>query len=113
MRTRLLLIGAEADIDRIEKLSETWRDLPVVVARELPLPHLAAVIEKCRLFLGHDSGISHVAAAVGTPCILLFGPTDPSVWGPAQSVVRILEAPEGDLDNLLLEAVQEKVTEVL
>lgn len=112
-RTRLLVIGGEADFDRLEKLSEAWRDLPVVRARDLPLPHLAAVIEKCCLFLGHDSGISHLAAAVGTPCLLLFGPTDPSVWGPAQGAVRIIEAPEGDLEKLSVEAVQEKARELL
>ena len=39
----------------------------VLLAQNLPLPHLAAVLQRCRLFLGHDSGISHLAAAVGTP----------------------------------------------
>jgi heptosyltransferase-2 len=53
---------------------------------------LAAVLERCALFLGHDSGISHIAAAVGTPSVLLFGATDPKVWAPANKNVRVIRA---------------------
>jgi ADP-heptose:LPS heptosyltransferase len=42
------------------------------------------------LFLGHDSGVSHLAAAVGTPCVLLFGPTDPAMWAPPGEYVRVI-----------------------
>ena len=34
------------------------------------------------LYIGNDSGITHLAAAVGTPVLALFGPTDPEVWAP-------------------------------
>jgi heptosyltransferase-3 len=47
-------------------------------------------LRRCRLFLGHDSGISHLAAACGAPSILLFGPTDPAVWAPPAPHVRVL-----------------------
>lgn len=57
---------------------------------QLPLTCLAGVLKKCRLFIGHDSGISHMAAAVDTPTIALFGPTDPRVWAPRGKNVRIL-----------------------
>ena len=50
-------------------------------ARNLPLPQLAALLEHS-IFVGHDSGISHLAAAVGANCILLFGPTNPDIWAP-------------------------------
>jgi heptosyltransferase-3 len=111
--TRLMLIGGEADQTQIEALKAAWKSLPLLIARELPLPHLAAVIERCRLFVGHDSGISHLAAAVGTPCLLLFGPTDPSVWAPANPAVSILEAPEGELSGFSVETVSEKAAELL
>lgn len=55
-----------------------------------PLPELVAHFRDCRLFLGHDSGISHLAAACGVPCILLFGPTDPATWAPPGDHVRVL-----------------------
>lgn len=54
-----------------------WKTLSNV-----PLLELAAILEKCATFAGHDSGITHLAAAVGTPTLALFGPTDPRVWGP-------------------------------
>ena len=82
-QTRLLLIGGEADAAQIATVQTALREADVLLAQNLPLPHLAAVLQRCRLFLGHDSGISHLAAAVGTPCVLLFGPTDPAVWAPA------------------------------
>lgn len=103
---RLLLIGGEADDERIGPLADAWSGMEVIVACSLPLPQLAALLERCRLFVGHDSGISHLAAAVGTRCVLLFGPTDPAVWAPGNAGVRILRAPDGDLAALPTEQVQ-------
>ena len=95
-QARLLLIGGEADAAQIATVRASLRGAHVLLAQNLPLPHLAAVLQRCRLFLGHDSGISHLAAAVGTPCVLLFGPTDPAVWAPANPGVKIVTAaPEG------------------
>ena len=66
----------------------------------LPLPELACRLSTCTAFLGHDSGISHLAAACGVPSLLLFGPTDPAVWAPPQPWVTILRAENGDLATL-------------
>jgi heptosyltransferase-3 len=51
------------------------------------LYELACWLSRARLYIGNDSGISHLAAAVGTPAIVLFGPTDPTVWAPRGSRV--------------------------
>jgi ADP-heptose:LPS heptosyltransferase len=102
---QLLLIGGEADEPRVASLCAAWADAPVLVARHLPLPQLAAVLERCRLFLGHDSGISHLAAATGAPCLLLFGPTDPAVWAPPNPGVHVLTGRDDDLALLELEMV--------
>jgi len=60
----------------------------------LPLTAVAAVLTRCRLYLGGDSGLTHLAAAVGVPGVLaLFGPTDPRVWAPRGEHVRVLAAP--------------------
>ncbi|HUJ43372.1 MAG TPA: glycosyltransferase family 9 protein [Opitutaceae bacterium] len=86
-RPTLLVLG-EAEH---EWLSAVRRPDPRMhLASNLPLPALAAVLARCRLFLGHDSGVSHLAAAVGTPCLLLFGPTDPAMWAPPGDHVRVL-----------------------
>ena len=46
------------------------------------LEDLLALLAGARAFLGHDSGPAHLAAALGTPTLAVFGPTDPSHWGP-------------------------------
>ena len=50
---------------------------------------LACWLASARLYVGNDSGITHLAAAVGTPVLALFGPTDPAVWGPRGPHVQI------------------------
>ena len=76
-----------------------WKNRGVRFARNLPLTHLAAVLEHS-IFIGHDSGISHLAAAAGANCVLLFGPTDPDVWAPRNKNVQVLRAQSGRLGNL-------------
>lgn len=93
---RLLVVGGEAEHATLAELDTTFPGR-LRFARDLPLPQLAAVLARCVGFVGHDSGISHLAAAVGTPCVLLFGPTDPHVWAPANAHVRVVAAPDGDL----------------
>jgi heptosyltransferase-2 len=111
---RIVLVGGEADRASLQSLRVAWGDR-ALVAQDLALPHLAAVLEKCAIFLGHDSGISHLAAAAGSRCVLLFGPTDPVVWAPANPQVSVLRAPEGDLTKLAVEdvgrALKEKIGE--
>jgi heptosyltransferase-3 len=52
------------------------------------LAELARWLSGARLYIGNDSGITHLAAAVGTPTLALFGPTDPTIWCPAGNHVR-------------------------
>ena len=59
-----------------------------------PLARIAQVLSRCRLYIGNDSGLTHLAAAVTGPEVLaLFGPTDPRVWAPLGPHVRTLRAP--------------------
>lgn len=63
-------------------------------AHALPLEELIVAIASCRLFLGHDSGVSHLAAACGVPSVLLFGPTDPATWAPPAPHVSVIRQGE-------------------
>ena len=54
------------------------------------LYELACWLRRARLYIGNDSGITHLAAAVGTPVAAIFGPTDPVVWAPRGKRVRIV-----------------------
>jgi heptosyltransferase III len=64
-----------------------------VVARlqNLPLNLVAAMLASSRGFIGNDSGITHLAAAVGAPTIAVFGPTSSRIWGPTGALVKVLQ----------------------
>lgn len=79
----------------------------------LPLPELAARLATCTAFLGHDSGISHLAAACGVPSLLLFGPTDPAIWAPPQPWVHVLRNPTQELTHLSVDQVKLAATQVV
>jgi heptosyltransferase-3 len=100
----LLIIAGEADEKRVRVLESAWISKPVRFVKNSPLPQLAALLEG-RFFIGHDSGISHIAAAAGARCILLFGWTDPAIWAPANENVTVLRAPEGKMRLLDFETV--------
>lgn len=108
----LVVVSGEADETQVASLENKWKDRSVRFARNLPLTNLAALLEGS-IFVGHDSGISHLAAGVGADCILLFGPTDHEVWGPLNEKVRIVRAPSGRMENLAVASVYETVAEVL
>ena len=110
---RVLLVGGEADEEQLAHLGEAWRERTVQTALNLPLPELAAILQQAALFLGHDSGISHIAAAAGAPALLLFGPTDPDIWAPLSGAVRILRAPADDLAQLPVETVSQALVEAM
>jgi heptosyltransferase-3 len=109
---RLVVISGEADETQTDQLEREWKNRDVRFARILPLPSLAAVLER-RIFIGHDSGISHLAAAVGANCVLLFGPTDPDVWAPKNENVRVLRPPSGKLSDLKTQTVGEALARLL
>lgn len=54
------------------------------------LAQAAALLSRCQLYLGNDSGITHLAAAVGAPTVALFGPTDAAQWAPRGNAVSVL-----------------------
>jgi heptosyltransferase III len=100
----VFLVLGEAEIEGWSG-SSVADDKRIKVAINLPLLELATALARCRLFLGHDSGVSHLAAAVGTPCVLLFGPTDPAMWAPPGDQVRVLRRGPG-LNTIGVEEVR-------
>ncbi len=96
----IVFISGEADEKEMARVRTSFEHEPQVrFAHQLPLPQLAAVLEQST-FIGHDSGISHLAAAAGARCLILFGPTDPKVWAPQNTNARVLFAPHADLTQL-------------
>ncbi|MCX6955246.1 MAG: glycosyltransferase family 9 protein [Verrucomicrobia bacterium] len=99
-RADLLIVTGEADPTAAATLAPFG-----TAAHQLPLADLVARLARCRLFLGHDSGISHLAAACGVPSLLLFGPTDPAMWAPPAPHVTVLRSGH-PLDSLSVASVQ-------
>jgi hypothetical protein len=89
----------------LERSGLPWESL-----HDLDLTSLAQRLRPCRAFFGHDSGISHLAAACGVPCHLLFGPTDPAIWAPEGATMPPCRAPKGDWQQLTPAAVLEWAT---
>ncbi len=102
---RLTIVGGEADTAALATLRNMTEDRRVRLLENLPLPELAGELGRAQLYLGHDTGVSHLAALCGVPSLLLFGPTDPSIWAPPHGYVRILRAPDGDLGALGVDTV--------
>jgi heptosyltransferase-2 len=97
---RIALIGGEADSAVMGALGELRKDERVDFWENLPLCSLATNLATAQAYIGHDTGVSHLAAVLGVPSLLLFGPTNPAVWAPPHHHVRVLRAPGGDLSQL-------------
>ena len=82
------MIGGEADGAALGELGP----MGDLVARDVALPTLAAVLARCRRYYGHDTGISHLAAAVGIPCIGLHGTTRPEESGAYGEKHQVVQA---------------------
>lgn len=74
------------------------------------LQALAATLAASRLFIGNDSGVSHLAAAVGAAVVTLFGPTRAEVWRPDGPRVRVVDSADGTMVGISLDAVLSAAT---
>jgi lipopolysaccharide heptosyltransferase III len=63
-----------------------------VLADALHPRQLGALLSRAGLFVGNDSGVTHLAAAAGAPTVALFGPTDPAQWAPVGPAVVVVRA---------------------
>jgi heptosyltransferase-2 len=100
MAVQLLVIQGEADDMTVQELTKLLAPRVPKLVRGLKLTELSAVLERCLLFLGNDSGISHLAAAVGTPTLAMFGPSSSSIWRPVGSHVQVVSFGHDDIQEV-------------
>jgi ADP-heptose:LPS heptosyltransferase len=87
---RVLVIEGPADeLAASQVLALLPADAAQAVAG-VTLPQLAALLARAALFVGNDSGVTHLSALLGTPTVALFGPTDRAIWGPRGPRVRVV-----------------------
>jgi len=95
-----LLVTGEADTETRRNLrQELGQTFTFEISRQ-PLRVLAPVLQCCSLLIGNDSGVTHLAAALGTPVLAFFGPTSPQIWRPLGERVRILGFEEASPDRV-------------
>lgn len=104
----LLLAGGEAEGERLQRLAATLPPARTRVAQSRPLARLASLLQSSVGFVGHDSGVTHLAAALGLPGLVLWGETVESIWRPPSTRMRVLRA-SGGLPNLTVKEVAEQV----
>jgi heptosyltransferase III len=91
----LLLVGGEAEGERLQRLATELPSERYEMARSLPLAELAARLQSSVGLVGHDSGISHLAAALGLPCLVLWANTNETIWRPQGRRVVVLKDTAG------------------
>jgi predicted lipopolysaccharide heptosyltransferase III len=87
---QILVGGDQRDCKLAESIRAKARSSPLVLAGRANLLHYAAIIKRCDLFVSNDNGPMHMAAALGTPVVALFGPSNPQEWGPCGEKVQVL-----------------------
>jgi ADP-heptose:LPS heptosyltransferase len=86
-----VLTGARGDRPLIDRVRAELAGVSVIdAAGDLDLPTLAAVLAELDVFVTGDTGPMHLAAAVGTSVVALFGPSNPARYGPRAAVERVL-----------------------
>lgn len=92
---KLLLVGGDAERAVLERFADSLPPHRIEVLRNAPLSDLAGRISRAQAFIGHDSGITHLAAAVGVPCTVLWGSGNQVVWKPLGQKIDLLHRPGG------------------
>ena len=109
----LVFVGARDDIERADRLGTSWPHGYLNGCGILSPRESGAVLQRARLFIGHDSGPVHLAGAVGTACVGLFGGFDPACrWHPVGPQHRILHQNAG-VRTITVDSVVAAVNEVL
>ena len=78
----VLIGGSSQDRALAERICRAAGTACTVIAGRATILEYAAIVKRCVLFVGNDSGAMHIAAAMRTPLVALFGPSDPREWGP-------------------------------
>lgn len=103
-----MLIGGEADRDRYSDIMNGIPEARRITAFSLPLNELASYMNQAHGFVGHDSGISHLAASLGLDGLVLWPSTNPDIWAPRSEKFRLIFNQNG-IQGILVNEVFERI----
>lgn len=84
-----VFLGGQKEREEL-KVIERVLKRPFFSAEGMSLLQTSALVRRSQLFIGNDNGPMHIASAVGTPLVALFGSSDPKVWGPWGEKYRVI-----------------------
>lgn len=90
----MLISQGPDDEDIVSALKPLLGKVGFRLITHVDLLGMAQELQQATVFVGHDSGITHLAAALGVPTVALFGPTDLNRWAPRGQHVNVLKGPE-------------------
>ncbi len=104
----IILVGAESDRQLVNATSAALRGEAIDLCNTLSLDELGALCARAALYIGNDSGTTHLAEGCGAPVVAVFGPTDPAQYGPTDGISEAVWDPvacgpyvqRGDLTRL-------------
>jgi predicted lipopolysaccharide heptosyltransferase III len=87
---QVLIGGSHQEGDLAQQIRQMAKSRPISMAGRTTMKQFAAIAKKSALFVGNDSGAMHIASAVGTPVVALFGPSSPVEWGPRGGATEVI-----------------------
>lgn len=93
MHADVLLVGSQDEVEVSEEISRLMRHEPHVLTGETDLAQLTAILSITDLIVTNDTGPAHIAAALGRPTLVIFGPTDPRTTRPFSTSAEIIRRP--------------------
>ncbi len=110
-KAKIAIISAEKDNPLVKAVIEDIRSLVIDLSGQTSLSQLASLLKRAKLFISNDSGPVHIASAVGTPVISIFGRNQkglgPQRWGPVGLKDRFLHKPAGCIECLAHNCVKD------
>jgi heptosyltransferase-2 len=92
LSAKIVVIGGKADVALAEEISAQTKSSPLVIAGKTSLLQLGAILKKCDVLVSADTGPLHLAVAVGTRVVALFGAADPERTGPIGPGHKVIQA---------------------
>jgi heptosyltransferase I len=102
---QIVLLGGPEEEEMALQMATQMQTPPLNLTGKTKLRETMSVLANLALFIGNDTGVTHLAAGVGTPTIALFGPTPAHKWGNSGAKHRVLNAVGGDMNEISPEAV--------